>query len=226
MQLQRHGFLSQGTVRQQTLRGETMRIICTAPAIGLASVSFAHAGHWRRFDFRRSNLRQMGRCLEQRDQHQAELPYDWLGRRHQSGQQPHGGFRRIRYARRGGPARSAKTDAVPHRNRRRRKSDSRPSDVMFKKPSSCRAREGNLRLTSTTEGCGGMAIMRRTLQWMIATSLTVACPALAQSPLVTPQPAPGAPVAPYFVNPASDPPVSRDELLHLLPQKVKYVFVI
>ena len=69
-----------------------MRIICAAPAIGLASVSFAHADHWRRFDFRRSNLRQMGRCLEQRDQHQAELPYDWLGRRHQSGQQPHGGF--------------------------------------------------------------------------------------------------------------------------------------
>jgi phospholipase C len=71
-----------------------------------------------------------------------------------------------------------------------------------------------------------MAIMRRTLQWMIAISLTVACPALGQSPLVTPQPAPGASVAPYFVNPASEPAVSRDELLRLLHQKVKYVFVI
>ena len=66
-----------------------------------------------------------------------------------------------------------------------------------------------------------MAIMRRTLQWMIAISLTVACPALGQSPLVTPQPAPGASVAPYFVNPASEPAVSRDELLRLLHQKVK-----
>ena len=71
-----------------------------------------------------------------------------------------------------------------------------------------------------------MAIIGRALPWMIATSLIAASPALAQGPLVTPQPAPNSSVAPYFVNPASEPTVSRDEMLRLLRQKVKYVFVI
>ncbi len=71
-----------------------------------------------------------------------------------------------------------------------------------------------------------MAASRRALYWMVATALTAAGPALAQTALVTAQPAPDAAVAPYVVSPATQRAVSRAEMIRLLRQKVKYVFVI
>ncbi len=54
--------------------------------------------------------------------------------------------------------------------------------------------------------------------------------AIAQRPpaagLATPQPDPGAAVAPYVVNPAAPPHLSRAALIGLLRAKIKYVFVI
>ncbi|HEX2940552.1 MAG TPA: alkaline phosphatase family protein, partial [Rhodopila sp.] len=64
----------------------------------------------------------------------------------------------------------------------------------------------------------------------VATSLPAAGPVLAQTPvskpLVTPQPDPGAAVAPYVVAPSASAPMSRDALIQALRQKIKYVFVI
>ncbi len=63
-----------------------------------------------------------------------------------------------------------------------------------------------------------------------ALSVALAGAADAQRPpaggLVTPQPDPGAPVAPYVVDPAAAPHPSRDALIRLLRAKIKYVFVI
>src|ERR1019366_7097383 len=63
-----------------------------------------------------------------------------------------------------------------------------------------------------------------------ALSAAPAGSAVAQPPparaLVTPQPDPGAVVAPYMVNPATSPHTSRDALIRLLRSKIKYVFVI
>jgi phospholipase C len=54
----------------------------------------------------------------------------------------------------------------------------------------------------------------------------VAQPGPAARGLVTAQPDPGPAVAPYLVNPASGPRISRAELIRLLRSKIKYVFVI
>jgi phospholipase C len=48
----------------------------------------------------------------------------------------------------------------------------------------------------------------------------------AQQPLVTAQPFPGGAVAPYYIDPATEPAMSTADLIKLLQQKVKYVFVI
>jgi phospholipase C len=50
--------------------------------------------------------------------------------------------------------------------------------------------------------------------------------ALAQVAPVTAQPAPAGVVATYFVDPAGEPPVGRDEFIAQLREKVKYIFVI
>ena len=71
-----------------------------------------------------------------------------------------------------------------------------------------------------------MATTRRAVSWLVATALVTAQPAVAQPALVTAQPAPGPDVAPYASDPASGPAPSRDELIGLLREKVKYVFVI
>src|SRR5580658_4491433 len=66
----------------------------------------------------------------------------------------------------------------------------------------------------------------------LAAALSVALPGGADAQrqpaagLVTPQPDPGAPVAPYVVDPAAAPHPSRDALIRLLREKIKYVFVI
>jgi phospholipase C len=56
-------------------------------------------------------------------------------------------------------------------------------------------------------------------------SLLVLQPALA-APMVTAQPDPGAAIAPYASDPVAEAPVARDEVIRLLRQKVKYVFVV
>src|SRR5580700_8011970 len=66
----------------------------------------------------------------------------------------------------------------------------------------------------------------------LAAALSVALPggADAQRPpasgLVTPQPDPGAAVAPYVIDPAAAPRPSRAALIRLLRAKIKYVFVV
>jgi len=71
--------------------------------------------------------------------------------------------------------------------------------------------------------------MHRTMRRMMTgTSLAALCGAhlaMAQ-PLVTAQPDPGPAIAPYVVDPATDPAPARDELIRELRSKVKYVFVI
>ncbi len=74
---------------------------------------------------------------------------------------------------------------------------------------------------------------RRATRLMAAVTAAALCganPALAQTaagkPMVTAQPDPGAAIAPYVVDPASDTAASRDALIASLRQKVKYVFVI
>lgn len=64
----------------------------------------------------------------------------------------------------------------------------------------------------------------------VATSLPTAHPAVAQTPLpsrlVTPQPDPGAAVAPFVVAPSDSTSMSREALIQALRQNIKYVFVI
>lgn len=68
-----------------------------------------------------------------------------------------------------------------------------------------------------------MPAMKRTLGWLLASTIATN-PVMAQ--MVTPQPSPGPAVAPYIVDPATDPAMNRDEVIRLLRQKVKYVFVV
>ncbi len=51
-------------------------------------------------------------------------------------------------------------------------------------------------------------------------------PIAASAQMVTAQPDPGPGIAPYVVDPATAPPMSRDELIGQLRAKIKYVFVI
>jgi phospholipase C len=64
--------------------------------------------------------------------------------------------------------------------------------------------------------------------WLaLAAMLAATAPAAAQTlPLLTAQPYPGPAVAPYAVDPPTDPAPSRDALIRLLRKRVKYVFVI
>lgn len=71
-----------------------------------------------------------------------------------------------------------------------------------------------------------MSLIRRVASVGIAAALAAGQPALAQTALVTVQPAPGPAVLPYVTDPAGKPTVARDELIAALRQKVKYVFVI
>jgi phospholipase C len=62
---------------------------------------------------------------------------------------------------------------------------------------------------------------------LCATRLFAAVPAAAQDrPIVAAQPDAGPAVAPYFVDPAEDPPLSNDESAALVRRKIKYVFVV
>ena len=62
---------------------------------------------------------------------------------------------------------------------------------------------------------------------LCATRLFAAAPAAAEDrPIVAAQPDAGPVLAPYFVDPADDPPLSNDEMAALARQKIKYVFVI
>ena len=70
-----------------------------------------------------------------------------------------------------------------------------------------------------------MALIKRATALLLATALT-AQPVLAQQAIVTAQPKPAADIAPYFVNPASERAMPRDQVIALLRKKVKYVFVV
>jgi len=70
-----------------------------------------------------------------------------------------------------------------------------------------------------------MALINRALSLLVATALTTQ-PLLAQAQMVTAQPKPGPAVVPYFVDPAKEAAISRDEVIKLLRQHVKYVFVV
>ncbi len=70
-----------------------------------------------------------------------------------------------------------------------------------------------------------MSSSTRAVALLLATSL-IAQPVLAQTAMVTAQPAPSVKIAPYFVDPATDKAVSRGQVIALLRKKVKYVFVI
>ena len=70
-----------------------------------------------------------------------------------------------------------------------------------------------------------MALMHRAAALLLATALT-AQPVLAQQAMITAQPQPGPAVLPYFVDPASEKAMPRDQVIALLRKKVKYVFVV
>ena len=70
-----------------------------------------------------------------------------------------------------------------------------------------------------------MALINRAAALLLATALT-AQPVMAQQAMVTAQPTPGPAVAPYFVDPASEKAMPRDQVIALLRKKVKYVFVV
>jgi len=71
-----------------------------------------------------------------------------------------------------------------------------------------------------------MARLQRTMSFLVAASLAISQTALAQTAMVTPQPNPSAAVAPFVSDLAHETPISRDELIRRLRQKVKYVFVV
>src|SRR5215472_11758073 len=64
------------------------------------------------------------------------------------------------------------------------------------------------------------------MAFAVAVAAAGSSSARAQVASVTAQPAPAGVVASYFVDPAGEPPVRRDEFIAQLRRKVKYVFVI
>ena len=70
-----------------------------------------------------------------------------------------------------------------------------------------------------------MSASKRAAALLLATTL-IAQPVLAQTAMVTAQPAPSAKIAPYVTDLSKEPTVSRDQVIALLRKKVKYVFVI
>ena len=75
-----------------------------------------------------------------------------------------------------------------------------------------------------------MSRINATFSFMLAASFAsppvLAQPVLPQTAIVTPQPSPGAAVAPFVTDLSSEAPTTRDETIRLLRQQVKYVFVI
>jgi len=71
--------------------------------------------------------------------------------------------------------------------------------------------------------CTGAAFI---LAGIVGLTACAACALAQTAPLVSAQPAPQAEIAPYFIDPATEPALPTDEMAALLREKVKYVFVI
>ena len=132
-----------------------MKHITTIAAAGILAATVLPAAaadiYRRRRDIRLSDLRQMGGCLQERDQRRPELSVDRLGRRHQADHRQDRDVRRHRHAAQAGRSRQEQFRAVPgHHGRRRAGRESRRASSRAKSRSTARRSPRSSSATSRT----------------------------------------------------------------------------